>query len=81
VRPQPEVRVKRIEISQGGVPSGVPGGVPSAPVGSVGQPLHGQGLHNQDGARPAVQGKVGNGGEIARPSRAPRVVRSVTIED
>jgi HSP20 family molecular chaperone IbpA len=67
VRPQPEVRVKRIEISQGGVPSG-----------GIGP---GQEDTRPEDTRPAVGGRSGNGGEIARPSRAPRVVRSVTIED
>ena len=62
VRPQPEVRVKRIEISEGGGPLG----------GSLGP----------DRARAAVSGKNVATGEIARaPSRAPRVVRSVAIED
>ncbi len=64
VRPQPEVRVKRIEISEGGGPQGNVGGL------------------GPDRERTAVSGKNSATGEIARaPSRAPRVVRSVAIED
>lgn len=52
VRPQPEVRVKRIEITQGNLSSAAPGR------------------------------KTAAGGEIARaPARAPRVVRTVAIDD
>jgi len=58
-RPQPEVRVKRIEISLGSGPQ-----------------------TNQDTVRSAGPGKATAAGEITRaPTRGPRVVRSVAIED
>ncbi len=63
-RPQPEVRVKRIEISRGSGPQGTSMAEGQGSVRATGQ------------AKPVI------GGEIARaPSRGPRVVRSVAIED
>lgn len=66
VRPQPEVRVRRIEISRAGAPVDMPG--------------------RATGTADALAGRrtkaADEPGEIVRtPSRVPRVVRSVAIED
>ena len=69
-RPLPEVRVRRIEISRAGAPVDGPGG--------------GSGTNDALAAqRVKAAGKTGaESGEIVRtPSRVPRVVRSVAIED